>query len=160
MGNLPAVWRSGGRSEDQAKHAQRPASPSSATFFAGYADASKLSKVACPDNIAFDNRGNLWISTDGQPGNANIGNPNDALHAVPTAGPDRGYLRQFLSGPKDSEVSGPEFSADNRTVFVAIQHPGEGGGVPNQLSTWPDGGPFTRPSVVAVRHKDGRIIGG
>jgi uncharacterized protein len=138
----------------------RPGLASSATFFAGYADASKLGKVASPDNIAFDNRGNLWISTDGQPNSVDLGNPNDALHAVPTAGPDRGYLRQFLSGPKGSEVSGPEFSSDNRTVFVAIQHPGEDGGVPNSISTWPDNSPLPRPSVVCVRHKDGRVIGG
>jgi uncharacterized protein len=138
----------------------QPGLPSSATFFAGYANANKLGKISCPDNIAFDSRGNLWIATDGQPGASDIGRPNDALHAVPTAGPDRGYLRQFLSGPKESEVCGPEFSSDDRTLFVAIQHPGEGGGVPNAISTWPDRRPFVRPSVVAVRHLDNRKIGG
>ena len=137
-----------------------PGLPSNATFFAGYADADKLGKVACPDNIAFDSRGNLWIATDGQPENADIGEPNDAIHAVPTAGADRGYLRQFLSGPKGCEICGPEFSSDETTLFCAVQHPGEGGGVPNTISTWPDRGIFTRPSVVAVRHRDSRKIGG
>ena len=28
---------------------------------------SKVSPIASPDNIAFDNAGNLWIATDGQP---------------------------------------------------------------------------------------------
>ncbi len=137
-----------------------PGLASSATFFAGYADASKLGKVASPDNIAFDSRGNLWIATDGQPSSADLGRPNDAIHVVPTDGPDRGYLRQFLSGPKGSEVCGPEFTPDDKTLFAAIQHPGEDGGFPNTISAWPpDNKPFPRPSVIAVRRKDGGIVG-
>lgn len=141
-------------------NALTPGLSSSATFFAGYADASKLGKIASPDNIAFDKTGNLWIATDGQPNSTDIGKPNDAIHAVPTSGPERGYLRQFLSGPKGSEVCGPEFSNDERTLFCAIQHPGEDGGIPNTVSTWPDGASIVRPSVVAVRHSDGRKVGG
>jgi secreted PhoX family phosphatase len=136
-----------------------PGLAASATFFAGYADASKLGKVSAPDNISFDSRGNLWIATDGQPGNADIGNPNDALHVVPTEGPDRGYLRQFLSGPKGCEVCGAEFTPDEKTFFAAIQHPGEGGGFPNTVSRWPDKKPYARPAVISVRQVDGRKIG-
>ncbi|GLK55855.1 secreted PhoX family phosphatase [Methylopila capsulata] len=136
-----------------------PGLAANATFFAGYADASKLGKIASPDNIAFDNRGNLWITTDGQPGNADIGNPNDAMHVVPTSGAERGYLRQFLSGPKGCEICGPEFADDERTVFCAVQHPGEDGGYPNTISTWPTGSQLPRPAVVAVRRKDGGEIG-
>jgi len=137
----------------------KPGLDSKATFFAGYAEADKLGKVASPDNIAFDGAGNLWIATDGQPSNADIGNPNDAMHVVPTEGPDRGYLRQFLSGPKGCEVCGPEFADNDRTLFAAIQHPGEGGGVPNTVSRWPDDRNYARPSVIAVRHLEGRKIG-
>jgi uncharacterized protein len=136
-----------------------PGLPSNATFFAGYAQVDKLGKIASPDNIAFDNGGNLWIATDGQPGAADIGRPNDAIHAVATEGRDRGHLRQFLSGPVESEICGPEFSDDGRTLFCAIQHPGEGGSIPNSLSTWPDRHGYALPSVVAVRHKDGDKIG-
>ena len=137
----------------------QPGLSSKATFFAGYADATKLGKVAAPDNIAFDGEGNLWIATDGQPFNADIGNPNDAMHVVPTAGPDRGYLRQFLSGPKGCEICGPEFSDDFTTLFAAIQHPGEDGGFPNTISTWPDNKPYARPALVTVRNVQGKKIG-
>ncbi len=132
---------------------------STATFFAGYADVDKLGKIASPDNIAFDRKGNLWIATDGQPSSVDIGRPNDAIHAVPTEGRDRGHLRQFLSGPKGCELCGPEFSDDNRTLFCAIQHPGEDGGVPNTVSSWPDRSGYCLPSVIAVRREDGREIG-
>jgi len=56
-------------------------------------------------------------------------------------------------------VCGPEFSPDDRTLFCAIQHPGEGGGVPNTRSNWPDRHGFALPSVVAVTHDDNRRIG-
>jgi uncharacterized protein len=137
----------------------QPGLPSSATFFAGFADASKLGHVASPDNITFDGRGNLWIATDGQPSSADIGRPNDAIHAVPTAGPNRGHLRQFLSGPRECELCGPEFSDDGRTLFCAIQHPGENGGIPNGTSNWPDRHGLALPSVIAVQHLDRRKIG-
>jgi len=136
-----------------------PGLPSSATYFGGYSDATKLGKIASPDNVAFDKAGNLWIATDGQPSSADIGRPNDAIHAVVTEGPERGYLRQFLSSPSGSEVCGPEFSDDGKTLFCAIQHPGEGGRVPNSISNWPDRKAYARPSVVAIRHKNGRPIG-
>lgn len=137
-----------------------PGLSSKATFYAGYADADKLSKVAAPDNIAFDGQGNLWIATDGQPFNADIGNPNDALHVVPTDGRDRGYLRQFLSGPKGCEICGPEFSDDFKSLFIAVQHPGEGGGFPNTISRWPDmNKAYARPALISVRHEDNKQIG-
>lgn len=137
-----------------------PGLDSKATFFAGYAAADKLGKVSAPDNIAFDGQGNLWIATDGQPNNVDIGNPNDALHVVPTDGRDRGYLRQFLSGPKGCEICGPEFSDDDKTLFVAVQHPGEDGGVPNAISRWPDNSSsYARPSVITVRNTSGKKIG-
>jgi uncharacterized protein len=136
-----------------------PGLASSATFFAGFADAGKLGKIASPDNIAFDSKGNLWIATDGQPSSADIGRPNDAIHAVPTQGAERGHLRQFLSGPKGCELCGPEFDDEDRTLFCAIQHPGEDAGIPNSLSTWPDGDPIPRPSVVTIRHGNGGRIG-
>jgi secreted PhoX family phosphatase len=119
----------------------------------------KLGKIAAPDNLAFDRRGNLWIATDGQPAAEDIGRPNDGIHAVPTEGPERGHLRQFLSGPKGCELCGPEFSPDNRTLFCAIQHPREDGGVPNAVSNWPNRSAYPLPSVIAIRHERGGTIG-
>ncbi|MPZ56837.1 MAG: DUF839 domain-containing protein [Rhizobiales bacterium] len=136
-----------------------PGLAANATFFAGFADANQLGQIASPDNIGFDSRGNLWIATDGQPFSADLGQPNDAMHVVPVQGPDRGRLRQFASGPRGCEVCGPEFSPDERTLFCAIQHPGEDGGYPNTTSNWPDRGIIPRASVVAIRHPDGRKIG-
>ena len=73
-------------------------------------------------------------------------------------GPSRGYVRQFLSGVPGGEVATLKFTGDMRTLFASIQHPGEGRGLPNPISNWPDGD-MPRPSVVAVRHIGQRIVG-
>ena len=122
------------------------------TFFQA-CDSSQVSPISAPDNIVFDNGGNLWIGTDGMPRGLDI---NDGVFACPVDGPDRGCVRQFLSAPVGSEVTGPELNSTNTTMFVAIQHPGEGDGLDNPSSTWPDGD-FPRPSVIAVIKRDGDL---
>ena len=118
------------------------------TYFAGYGDASAISKLGAPDNFGFDRRGNLWISTDGQRGPVGI---NDGVYAVATTGSERGRARQFMSAPAGAEICSPEFNSNGEALFVGIQHPGEGGTLTNPVSDWPDrGGKPPRPSVVAV----------
>lgn len=124
------------------------------TFFAGF-DPSQVSPISSPDNIAFDQQGNLWIATDGQ---INTFRKNDGVFVVPTAGPQRGFLRQFLSGIPGGEVASLVLSPDNRTLFASIQHPGEGSTYDSPTSTFPDGGK-PRPAVVAVRKGNGGLIG-
>ncbi|GAA3887377.1 PhoX family protein [Streptomyces lacrimifluminis] len=125
-----------------------------ATYFAGFPKDS-VSQISCPDNVAFDPHGNLWISTDG----AQLGS-HDGLFGVATQGPRRGELKQFLTVPKGAETCGPVIG--ERQVLVAVQHPGEitGATVEAPASTWPDGpGTYVRPAVVAVWRKDGCDIG-
>ena len=125
------------------------------TYFAGF-DPSQVSPIATPDNIVLDKVGNLWIATDGQPSALSS---NDGVFACPTEGPSRGWNRQFLSGVPGGEVCGPEFSGDDRSFFCGIQHPGENGGLPNTISSFPDGNNPPKPSILAVRHVRGKTIG-
>ncbi|MFC7404410.1 PhoX family protein [Georgenia alba] len=126
------------------------------TYFAGF-DKSQVSPISCPDNVAFDSHGNLWISTDGQPGSLGT---NDALYGVAVSGRRRGEVRQFLAVPTGAETCGPVIT--DRRVLVAVQHPGEidGATYEDQASHWPDGGTSVpRPSVVVTYRADGRRIG-
>lgn len=123
------------------------------TYFGGF-DKSKVSPISCPDNIAFDKHGNLWIATDG-----NALGSNDGLFAVALDGPGRGETRQFLTVPIGAETCGPIVLDD--LVTVSVQHPGEhdDNSIDDPLSSWPEGGNGTaRPSIVAV-WKDGGNIG-
>ncbi|MCM1971635.1 PhoX family protein [Streptomyces sp. G1] len=124
------------------------------TYFAGF-PKDRVSPISCPDNVAFDPHGNLWISTDG----SQLGS-HDGLFGVATRGERRGELKQFLTVPRGAETCGP--LVQERRVLVAVQHPGEidGADVENPASTWPDGpGCYVRPAVVAVWREDGRDIG-
>jgi secreted PhoX family phosphatase len=138
---------------DPAVQGEFPADPRG-VYFGGF-DVTQVSPIGAPDNLDLDADGNLWIATDGQP---SIFGHNDGIFAVPVEGPDRGFLRQFLSGVPAAEVASLKMSGDQKTLFACIQHPGEDGGLPNALSNWPDGD-MPRPSVVAVRHLRGRVIG-
>ena len=122
------------------------------TYFGGF-DKSKVSPISCPDNLAFDKHGNLWISTDG-----NALSSNDGLFAVALDGPNRGETRQFLTVPIGAETCGPIVLDD--LVTVSVQHPGEhdDNSIDDPLSNWPAGGNGTaRPSIVAVWKPNGNI---
>ncbi len=110
-----------------------PAKNTSA-YFAGF-PAEKVSPISCPDNLAFDSVGNLWISTDGAPSTTGYA---DGLFKVTLDGPERGRVEQFLAVPRDAETCGPIVHDEERHVFVAVQHPGEDGSFEAQNSAFPD----------------------
>ena len=108
-----------------------------------------------PDWLAFDAAGLLWIQTDGKYSNADdfAGMGNNQMLA---GDPVTGEIKRFMVGPNECEVTGIAWSADRRTLFVGIQHPGEDDGT----SHWPDGGgSVPRSSIVAITRDDGGIIG-
>ncbi|MFF4594865.1 PhoX family protein [Amycolatopsis sp. NPDC001319] len=117
------------------------------TYFGGF-PKSQVSPISCPDNVAFDPHGNLWISTDG-----NTLGANDGLFSVPVSGPERGHVKQFLSVPVGAETCGPVVT--DHLVLVAVQHPGENAASSaNPSSHWPDGGTAQpRPAIVSVWRK-------
>ena len=129
-----------------------PADPS--TYFGGF-PKEHVSPISCPDNVAFDRHGNLWVSTDG-----NALGSNDGLFGVVVEGRDRGRTSQFLTVPRGAETCGPVIRDDR--VLVCVQHPGEidGATADAPASSWPDGGTsIPRPSVVTVWNTRGRKIG-
>lgn len=125
-------------------------------YFSGF-PAEQVSPISCPDNLAFDSVGNLWISTDGAP--SGIGY-NDGLFKVSLEGADRGKVEQFLSVPVDAETCGPIVHDQDQHVFVAVQHPGEDGTFEAPTSYFPDfaasgavpAGAFAapRPAIVQI----------
>lgn len=132
---------------------------SAGTYFGGW--TGPVSPISCPDNVAFDSVGNLWVSTDGQPSAIK---KNDGLFKVPVAGPERGRVQQFLAVPTGAETCGPVIHDRDGSVFVAVQHPGEDGSWGAQQSFFPDfvgatgtprRGEFAgpRPTVVQVTRR-------
>jgi hypothetical protein len=111
-----------------------------------------------PDNVAVDPAGRLWVATDGQ--NAGSTGRADGLWAIETAGAARGTAKHFFRVPLGAEMCGPRFTPDLETLFLAVQHPGEGGDFANPSTRWPDFKPGVppRPSIVAITKKGGGKI--
>ena len=110
-----------------------PADTAVQTYFAGW--DGPVAPISCPDNVAFDTQGNLWISTDGAPGTIAKA---DGLFKVPLEGSERGHVQQFLAVPRDAETCGPVIHDTDDSVFVAVQHPGEEGTWAEPRSYFPD----------------------
>jgi len=110
-----------------------------------------------PDNCTFDNRGRLWVATDGG-GYYGIA---DGAWVIDTAGPARGSSRHFLSVPINAELCGPWMSSDDRNFFCAVQHPGSRSSYDQPNTRWPDFDPKMppRPAVVVVSNDRGLAIG-
>jgi uncharacterized protein len=114
---------------------------------------------SAPDGLAFDKRGWLWIETDYGPSTtgvqANMGNCHMMVADIPT-----GQIGRFLTGPNGCEITGWTMTPDQRSLFVNIQHPGEGGATnPTTFSTWPNRVAPARSSTIVITKDDGGIIG-
>jgi hypothetical protein len=126
----------------------------------GAAELTEHGRFACPKGVGFTAEGLLWIST-GIPAH-NLGGPDPVHRAVGNnallaADPRTGTVRRFLTAPRGAEVTGVSASADGHTLFVNIQHPGQGTAAsadrPRAVGNWPDHEPGGRPrsATVAVR---------
>lgn len=118
-------------------------------------DASNI--LASPDGLWFDDDGRLWIQTDMSGSQLSAGPFGNNQMLV--ADPRTGELKRFLVGPLGAEVTGIAATPDFRTLFVNIQHPGEGSTPTNLTSAWPDGpGKRPRSSTVVITREDRRRI--
>jgi hypothetical protein len=159
-----------------------------------------------PDNLEFDNRGNIWMVTDMSTSRHNKAVPsrtdkngkplkqtelvglfgNSSIWYIPTSGPNAGKAFMFGYGPMGCETTGPFLTPDNKTLFLAVQHPGEDNGIRKDMKTetrmfamrttdgqefmqerivpigsnWPSKQPNAapRPAVVAIRRLDGKTV--
>jgi len=144
-----------------------------------------------PDGLAFSRAtGICWIQTDdgaytdvtncmmlaGLPGQVGDGkkvtlaygstNVDTFVGKAPTAD----TLKRFLVGPVDCELTGITETPDGKTLFVNIQHPGEGtaganiGDPSKYTSQWPGNagygaGKRPRSATIAITKNDGGRIG-
>ena len=149
---------------------------------------------ACPDNLLVDAAGDLWMVTDMS--TSRLNNPaavpgigrygNNTMWYIPTQGPHQGQAFLFAIGPMECELTGPYLSDDRKTLFLAVQHPGEHAGTRKNGaqrrveirmqtldgerfiqervvpigSNWPAGTPNAppKPAVVAIRRLDGQPL--
>jgi secreted PhoX family phosphatase len=123
-----------------------------------FATGGPQSGFTCPDNLLFDEAGNLWICTDVSDDVVTRGicrfMGNNSLFLLPRSS-EGGLVYRAASGPIECELTGPSWTPDGHTMFLSVQHPG---GHSEHLETrgpashWPDGGnTMPRGAVVAIR---------
>jgi secreted PhoX family phosphatase len=107
-----------------------------------------------PDGIWADKDGRIFVQTDGdQPGKH-----NDQLLVANAA--TRQFSRLF-TGVKGCEVTGVAVTPSQKTMFVNLQHPGDGD---PRLSNFPApytgvGGPVPRDCTIVITRKNGGVVG-
>lgn len=113
--------------------------------------------LASPDGLWFDPTGRLWIQTDmsgEQLSSGPFGN-NQMLVSDPTTG----ETKRFLVAPIGAEVTGITATPDFRTLFINIQHPGEGSTSKNFTSHWPAGGDKRpRSATLVISQANNKIL--
>ena len=134
---------------------------------------------ANPDNLAFDSQGDLWVVTDMSTGGHNNAVPakrvdesgepivgkgllgiygNNSLWKIALSGEEAGTAKMFAYGPMECELTGPVFTEDSSTLFLAAQHPGERNGMRTAMTTetrefemkTTDGKPFLQKREVPI----------
>jgi secreted PhoX family phosphatase len=115
----------------------------------------EMTGFACPDNMCFDPKGNIWMTTDVADYDLNKDEyksfGNNGLFYIPMSGPDAGKAFRFAIAPTEAEFTGPCFSRDGKTLFLSVQHPGANTkDLKNPTSHWPDGGKSLPKSAVVT----------
>ncbi|MGD2117886.1 MAG: PhoX family phosphatase [Chromatiales bacterium] len=105
-----------------------------------------------PDGIWADPDGRLFIETDG--------GQNDGLNnQLLVADTKTGELRRLFTGVTSDEITGLTMTPDRRTLFVNIQHPGNGDPTRTNFPAPLDGVTVPRDCTIVITRKNGGIIG-
>jgi secreted PhoX family phosphatase len=107
---------------------------------------------ACPDNIAFNLNGEMFITTDGM---SKINDTSDGIFKI-----DGKNAYRIINAPIGSEPTGPEITPNGKSLFLSIQHPAEGSVLDAISTRWPDFNSMIppRPSVITITKKDGGVV--
>jgi secreted PhoX family phosphatase len=104
-----------------------------------------------PDGLWADPFGRLFIETDGA-------QPTGANDQMLVADPDTGDIRRIFAGVERCEITGVAVTPDQRTMFINVQHPGNGDPA---VTRFPDFDPSLPPRdcTVVITRKDGGVVG-
>lgn len=118
--------------------------------------STEESAFSSPDGLWADPDGRLFIETDGDQPEINGVKLNDQMLVADTT---TGEIRRIFSGVTGCEVTGITVTPDRRTMFINIQHPGDGDPTLTNFPAPVDGVTIPRDATVVITRKDGGIIG-
>lgn len=107
-----------------------------------------------PDGIWVDPDGRVFVQTDGtQPGENN--------DQMLVANPETREFRRLFTGVKGCEVTGVAVTPSRKTMFVNLQHPGDGDPKNSNFPAPFTGasGPVPRDCTIVITNKKGNVVG-
>ncbi len=107
---------------------------------------------SAPDGVWADPDGRLFIQTDGSQKN---GLNNQMLVADTLTG----EIRRLFTGVVGAEITGITVTPDRSTMFINIQHPGNGDRARTNFPAAENGVTVPRDATIVLTRKDGGIIG-
>lgn len=105
-----------------------------------------------PDGLWADDFGRLFIQTDGT---QQKGLNDQMLVADLTTG----EIRRLFTGVTGCEITGITITPNQRTMFINMQHPGDGDPTLTNFPAGEDTDRIPRDCTIVITRKDGRIIG-
>jgi hypothetical protein len=111
---------------------------------------------ANPDNLAIDPDGNLWMVTDRLGGRDGEIFGNNSCWLLPAHGARAGEPLCFATAPAESEFTGPCFDPAGKTLFLAVQHPGETNGIRAVPQAAAQGAGASEAQAYSLSDRDGQ----
>lgn len=105
-----------------------------------------------PDGLMVDPDGRVFILTDG----GQQDGLNNQLLVTDGSGKD---IRRLFTGVSGCEITGVTTTPDRRTLFVNVQHPGNGDPAVTNFPAPQDGVTVPRDCTIVITRKDGGIVG-
>ena len=105
-----------------------------------------------PDGLMVDDDGRIFILTDG-------GQKEAINNQLLVTDEKASTISRLFTGVKGCEITGITSTPDQRTLFVNIQHPGNGNPKITNFPATQDGKTIPRDCTVAITRKDGGIVG-
>ena len=107
---------------------------------------------ADPDGLFADPDGRLFIQTDG-------GQKDGLNNQMVVADTRTGEIRRLFTGVTGDEITGVAITPDRRTMFINIQHAGNGDPALTNFPAPLDGVTIPRDATIVITRKDGGVIG-
>ena len=107
-----------------------------------------------PDGLWADPNGRLFIQTDG---GQKFGLQDQMVVADTTS--DEVVLKRMFMGVASDEITGCTVTPDRQTMFVNIQHPGNGDPTRTNIPAPTDGVTIPRDCTIVITKKGGGVIG-
>ncbi|MFM1896123.1 MAG: hypothetical protein RLZZ385_1197 [Pseudomonadota bacterium] len=107
---------------------------------------------ADPDGIWADPDGRLFIQTDG-------GQKDGLQNQMLVADTLTGKIKRLFTGVPGCEITGVAVTPNRRTMFINIQHPGDGDPAVSPWPAAPGSTSIPRDATIVITRKDNGVIG-